>query len=421
MVSNHFKFMNNFISPYSDSSTVNLNLSQKEKILVVSRTFYPKEGGIEEYVYNRCLQDPEQVIVLSAGLSGDRAFDEAQAFPVYRWWVPQWLYGVGVKALIRQVLYIVSSIIYSLKLYRQYRYRSIEWGHGYDFPALLILTYLLPIPCVMYLHGNDLLCPLKNPFYKLLFQWTLNRVDYVICNSSYTQDCLISQFYCDQKTTVINPSIRPDKFGPAVHLNNQIKLRKTIRQYYQIPENAIVLLSVGRLVKRKGFDRVISHLPFLLENNVNVHYLICGRGPMETELRSQTDSLGLSDRVHFVGYVPDSELGSYYSASDLFILLTFFSQSEASIEGFGIVYLEAAYFGKPILATRVGGVVDAVRDGENGILMDTDAPEQDLEETLLKLCQNRGLREQLGRNGQKASRNYVPHRSMYQTQILNPS
>lgn len=388
----------------------------KPKILVVSRTFYPKEGGIEEYVYNRCLQDPDQIIVLSASVPGDRIFDETQAFPVYRWQVPSWMYKNALTTLLRQILYIISSIIYALKLYRRYGYTSLEWGHGYDFPALLVLTYLLPIPTVMYLHGNDLLCPLKNPLFKFLFQQTLSRVGCVVCNSSYTRDCLVNQFYCD-RNIIINPSIRPEKFG-SFPLDRQIELRKTTRQRYQIPDDAIVLLSVGRLVKRKGFDRVISHLPYLIENNVNAHYLICGRGSMEAELRSQAEALGVADRVHFSGFVPDRELGHYYSASDLFVLLTFFSEAEASIEGFGIVYLEAAYFGKPILATRVGGVVDAVQDNINGILTDPHASIEEVSTILLTLCQNREMREIMGRNGKEHTKNSVLHRIIYEKSIL---
>ncbi len=397
-----------------------LSETKKPKILVVSRTFYPKEGGIEEYVYNRCLQDPEQVMVLSASLTGDRAFDDAQDFPVYRWNVPKWMYKNAVTTVLRQILYIISSIIYALKLYHHHHYKAIEWGHGYDFPALLVLTYLLPIPATMYLHGNDLLCPLKNPLFKILFQWTLNRVDYIVCNSSYTKDCLINQFRCNQTISVINPSVRPEKFGNPI-LNTQHELRTKTRQQYQIPDDAIVLLSVGRLVKRKGFDRVISHLPHLIENNVNVHYLICGRGAMEAELRSQAEALGVADRVHFSGFVPDHELGNYYSASDLFVLLTFFSEAEASIEGFGIVYLEAAYFGKPILATRVGGVVDAVQDHINGILTDPHASFEEMNDILLNLCQNHGLREIMGRNGQERIKNNVPHRTIYRNSILQLS
>lgn len=383
-----------------------------QQILVVSRTFYPKEGGIEEYVYNRCLQDPENIIVLSASVSGDQSFDEGQSFPVYRWNVPQWMYKNAFTTILRQILYLASSIIYALKIYQKHSYQSLEWAHGYDFPALLALTYFLPVHITIYLHGNDLLCPLKNPLFKQVFQWTLNRVQHIVCNSSYTRDCLINQFRCDQNVTIINPSIRPEKFGP-IALDAQGELRKTTRQLYQIPDDAIVLLSVGRLVKRKGFDRVIAHLPHLIKNNINVHYLIGGRGAMEAELRSQAIALGVADRVHFVGFVPDRELANYYSASDLFVLLTFFSEAEASIEGFGIVYLEAAYFGKPILATRVGGVVDAVQHNINGILTDPFAPIEEIDKILLQLCQDHELREKMGQKGREMTRNNVSHRTNY--------
>jgi glycosyltransferase involved in cell wall biosynthesis len=322
---------------------------QMPDILVISRTFLPKEGGIEEYVYNRCLQDPERIILLAASYPGDAAFDEVQPFRIYRWQIPAFLPPGKLGSILKQIVNMVCSLFLAIKLYFSYRYRYVEWAHGYDFPSLLLLTYLLPIQCFMYLHGNDVLCPVKNPVLRSLFEWTLKRCAGVVCNSSFTKDYLHTHCQLTTPTYIINPSVRPEKFR---HPN--AVARNSVRNKYGIPETAILILSVGRLVKRKGFNRVIENLPSLLKSGLDVHYLICGRGAMAPELKSVSQLLGVAQKVHFAGYVHNEELANYYMACDLFAMFTFFDTEAASIEGFGIVYLEAGYFGKPVIASRVG-------------------------------------------------------------------
>ncbi|MHC5597244.1 MAG: glycosyl transferase family 1, partial [Nostoc sp.] len=141
-------------------------------ILVISRIFMPKEAVIGEYIYNRCLQDPERVIVLAASCSGDQVFDEGQQFPIYRWSYPRYWRSGFLGSLLKPLVNIVCSFVLAIKLYFRYHYRYIEWGHGYDFPSVLLLSYLLPIRFFIYLHGNDFLCTLHNPVLRSLFKLT---------------------------------------------------------------------------------------------------------------------------------------------------------------------------------------------------------------------------------------------------------
>ncbi|NJM70665.1 MAG: glycosyltransferase family 4 protein [Scytonema sp. RU_4_4] len=386
--------------------------SQRPDILVISRVFFPDAGGIQEYVYNRCLQDPDRVIVLTSACAGDQAFDHTQPFAIYRWSMPV-ISSLGkLGGLLKQILNMFWSVILSIWLYQRYHYRYIEWCHGYDFPALLLLSYLLPVKCFIYLHGNDVLCPQKNHVFRWLFEWTLQHTEAIICNSNFTRNYLKDHFQVKRPTHVIHPTVRPEKFGKE-SLKQVNLLRTKIRQTHQIPEKAIAILSVGRLVRRKGFDRVIEHLPALLAEGLDVYYLICGRGPMESELKQLAENLGVTSRVIFAGYVPDEELAGYYAACDLFSLLTFFDNKVKSIEGFGIVYLEAAYFGKPVIASKVGGVEDAVLDKETGLLVDPNSPEEVLA-MLRQLCADEKLRQRLGSRGQELATRTTPHRMLYE-------
>lgn len=373
--------------------------SQTLDILVISRIFFPDAGGIQEYVYNRCLQDAEKIIVLTSACKDDKMFDQKQPFTIYRWSIPTVKYLGKLQSIIKQIFNMFWSVVMAIKLYQKYNFRYIEWCHGYDFPSLLLLSYLLPVECIIYLHGDDVFCSLKNPIFQWLFQWTLQRTKVIVCNSQFTAKFIKDNFHIQQPIQIIHPTIRAEKFG-QVNLHKLDLLRSQIRQKYQIPDAAIVILSVGRLVRRKGFHQIIENLPALLASNVNVYYLICGCGAMELELRQLAKSLGVASRVIFAGYVADEELAGYYAACDLFAMLTFFDSKYKSIEGFGIVYLEAGYFGKPVIASRVGGVEDAVHHGETGLLVNPNS-KTEISQILHQLCTDEKLRQQLGNGGKE--------------------
>ncbi|MEH1776883.1 glycosyltransferase family 4 protein [Nostoc sp.] len=381
-------------------------------ILVISRVFFPDIGGIQEYAYNRCLQDPESVIVLSSQCKNDKEFDHMEPFPIYRWSMPL-LQNIGrFGTILKQILNMFWSVVLAIRLHQRYQYHYIEWCHGYDFPALLLLSYLLPVECFIYLHGDDVLCPQKNPVLRWLFEWTLQRTKKIVCNSNFTQDYLKEHFQVKRPIQIIHPTVRVEKFG-QLNLNQEKLLRLQIRHKHQIPQEAIVILSVGRLVKRKGFDHIIKNLPALLAEGIDVYYLICGQGHMEFELRQLAENLGVTSRVIFAGYVIDEELAGYYAACDLFSMLSFLDTKSRSIEGFGIVYLEAGYFSKPVIASRVGGVVDAVFHGENGLLADPNYPEEILA-NIHYLCTDETLRQRLGKKGKELATRTTLHRMLYQ-------
>jgi glycosyltransferase involved in cell wall biosynthesis len=381
-------------------------------ILVISRIFRPEEAVIGEYVYNLCLQDPDRVIVLAGGCHGDKKFDKSQQFPVYRWfhfpaWCDNWLGNICQSGF-----NIICSLLLAIKLYFRYHYRYIEWCHGYDFPAVLVLSYILPIRFFIYLHGNDLSRTVNNPLWRWLLKLTLTRADGIVCNSSYIRNSLRNTFRLDTPTHVINPVVRPERFGNPTSLSHINVLRNRIRQTYNISETAIVILSVGNLVKYKNFDRVIDNIPVLLTIGVDVHCIICGEGNCETQLKSQAERLRIDKRVHFAGYVPERDLAGYYAACDIFAMLNSDNYEDATTDNFGVVYLEAGYFGKPVIASRLGSVLDAVHHEENGLLVNQDSGYEVLQ-TFNRMCQDSQLREKLGRQGKELAKRKNYHRWLY--------
>lgn len=388
------------------------NQEASPDILVISRNFLPKNKEfkeyIDEYIYNRCLQEPERVLVLTSDDKSDKKFDIYPTFYIYPW---QFLRN-SWASIFASLFEAISSLVLAVKLYFRYHYQYIEWGHGYDYLSILLLSYILPIRFFIYLHGNDIISPNSNPLSRWLFELALKRAKGIVCNSHSTKFFLENNFKFPTVTHVINPKIRPEKFSvtnTSSHINH---LRAIIRGGYRIPETATLILSVGNIVKNNGFDRVIETLTILLTYGIDVYYIICGRGSMETELQSLVSRLRLQGRVHFVGAVSNRELAGYYAACDIFSNLNLSKVNNFTLPTYRTTYLEASYFGKPVIASNNGDTMDAVRHQVNGILVNPHSGNE-VFQAFKKLCQNSKLREKLGRNGQLLTQRKVSHRLLY--------
>ncbi len=159
-----------------------------------------------------------------------------------------------------------------------------------------------------------------------------------------------------------------------------------------------VLLTVGRLVRRKGHDMVIRALAEAVKAVPEVVYLVVGTGPEEPVLRRLVDELGLADRVRFAGYAAAEQLLGFFSVADVFIMAS--REIGGDIEGFGIVFLEAGACGKPVIGGKSGGIADAVADGVSGLLVDPEDPAA-IAEAVVRLLTDSALAERLGRQGRE--------------------
>jgi glycosyltransferase involved in cell wall biosynthesis len=247
----------------------------------------------------------------------------------------------------------------------------------------------------------------------------LNRSTAIACNSNFTRNFLQSHFHITKPIHVVHPAVRSEKFGAGADLSVSEDSRIRTRAKFKIPASSIVILSVGRLVRRKGFDRIIDQIPRLTADGIDVYYLICGTGPMEAELRAQAIRLGVGSRVLFAGYISDEDLAGFYSACEIFALATFFDTKARSIEGFGIVYLEAGLFRKPVIASRSGGVEDAVQDGKTGILVNPTSTEE-IYIALSQLASNAQLRAELGNNGYQRAQSKPSFQVLYSDSLSIP-
>lgn len=163
------------------------------------------------------------------------------------------------------------------------------------------------------------------------------------------------------------------------------------------------LLSVARLTRHKGIDTGILALAGLAPEYPDLGYAIAGSGDELPGLKKLAAELGIADRVRFLANVPDRDLPGLYNCAEVYLGLSRLMNER--VEGFGISLLEAGACGIPVVGTRTGGIPEAVRDGESGILVDSDQPDQ-VAATLRTLLDDRSLAERLGAGGRSAVERY---------------
>lgn len=209
----------------------------------------------------------------------------------------------------------------------------------------------------------------------------LRSARHVFTNSPFTTQEMLD-FGLDEETVVEVPlGVDRDTFHP------QPSTPEFLDRFAL--QDRLVLLTVGRLVQRKGVDAALRTLHSLGDRIPPWRYVIVSDGPYRPQLEELVVELGLSDQVTFTGYVEEDDLPRLYNACDIFLMpnreVAESTDSSLSVEGFGIVFLEAAACGKPVIAGRSGGAVHAVEDGVSGILVDADSPE--LGDALLQLAE----------------------------------
>jgi phosphatidylinositol alpha-1,6-mannosyltransferase len=177
-----------------------------------------------------------------------------------------------------------------------------------------------------------------------------------------------------------------------------------VDRHLSVP-NRFTLLTVSRLVPRKGHARVLKAVSELQKEIPNLRYRILGDGPELGEIIRLANDLGIYDLVRLSGRVTDTEIAEAYAEADVFVMPTV--ADEIDREGFGTVYLEAAAHGLPSIATKLPGVDEAVLDGETGILV-PDGDIEALKAAILRLYHQPEERQRLGQTGQKrASEEFV--------------
>ncbi len=257
-------------------------------------------------------------------------------------------------------------------------------------PALV--ACLLPLRSMRYVcwaHGEDLAAALTSREHAWLARRVCRNASTMIANSNFTAGLIGSLGVPAHRVRTIYPGVDVDRFRPDVDA-------AAARQPFS--SDGPILLSVGRLQRRKGHDLVIEAIALLKDEFPGLQYLIAGDGQERARLEELARAHGVQQQVRFLGGVSDDLLPGLYAACDMFLMPT--RRDASDVEGFGIVFLEAAATGKPSIGGRNGGVPEAVADGETGLLVEgTNSGE--LANAIRTLARSPTLRATMGAAGRR--------------------
>jgi glycosyltransferase involved in cell wall biosynthesis len=255
--------------------------------------------------------------------------------------------------------------------------------------ALMLLERQRPYGIIA--HGWDVRRVLnsKNDFVKR--ETMLKGAGWIAANSYYTKSLLEMWPVSSERIKIVHPPIseeavrESDAFEPVFRDNNDL-----------------ALVTVCRLVKDKGIHLVMHALKILAARGIPFRFVIGGDGPERRSLEELAVELGVGDRVQFKGYVDGGEKWRILRSSDVFVMPSR-ADTRVQQESFGIAFLEAAAFGVPAVGSKIGGIPDAVVDGETGILVAEESP-TDLADALTFLYRKPEIRKEMGRAARERAR-----------------
>lgn len=356
------------------------------KVLMFGWNFPPAVGGIEYVAKHLC----RGLCELGCGISVIARFGEGGANTcVIRPSTPGLLH------------YMSFSLLAGLRLMRNKSARPdlLVCPGIVDAPVAFFLSKLFRIPFVVLAHGSDVLH--KGFLYRVAMTFLFRRAEGVCANSRATFQLLLAIGCRENHLHIINPGVCPYEAGQC---DGQQLAIDTDAPGKHTP----VLITVGRVIRRKGIGEFILHvLPGLIAKYPDLIYYVVGGDASESlvhrerlleEFKKLVSGKGLGKHVCFTGQVSDEALAGFYDKADLFVLPVIPLPDD--LEGFGIVLLEAALHGVPAVATRTGGIPDAVVDGETGVLVDC-GDYTAIMAAIIDLLQNSAKRKAMGEQARR--------------------
>ena len=362
--------------------------------LLITNDYPPKLGGIQIYLWELWRRLPaDQVSVYTRDYTEAQEFDAAEDYRIFR---ETRFPLLPTPAVRRRAEKIIAEVKPQLVL--------ID-------PALPlgIIGRKLSVPYGLVLHGAEATIPTQLPGLRSAMNRVVGGADLVISASQWASD-MVSPAKAAPKTLkpdtdhfrlstskaasrtpfhYIPPGVDTARFHP--HSEAQ---KSAARRRFGLGEDALVLLSVSRLVPRKGMDNLIKAAAGLQRDHPNLELVIAGGGRDLSRLQAVAKRAGAS--VKFLGRVADEDLPSLYGSADIFAMLCRERWGGLEQEGFGVVFLEAAASGIPQIAGDSGGAAEAVAHGETGFVVPAHRQNAYMTDALRDLAESPALRQQMG-------------------------
>lgn len=351
-------------------------------IVLVSHSYLPSIGGVEIVVNNLAKQlrkNGHKVCIITAIQKGLEKYEKIDGIQVYRlrFNIPRPSLRGLLSFFIRfpvtfiNMAFIIKSINADIV--------NVHFPINQSFYVLL-LKYLQDFPLVVTVHGNDVH---KFPNESVILRWLLKNIlkkaEFVTaCSLSLLNDAKIFCSGIESKSLPIGNGIDLEEFN--------------IQDKY-VNANPYIL-ALGRFVYKKGFDILINAFKIIAEKYPTIDLILAGDGEERKKLEALCIQSNLQERVKFLSLVDREEVIKLFNGCEFFVL-------PSRIEPFGIVNLEAMAASKPIVAMRVNGVSEIIRDGENGILVDSIDHSLLAEKIIYLIKQDCDIRAEMGKVGRK--------------------
>ncbi len=353
-----------------------------KKVLLVTNDLGPRAGGIETFVLGLIEGLPkDSLIIYTSSQKGDKAFD-AQLLEKFG--------AVVIRDRAKMLLPTPRITRKAVKILKQQQIKNVWFGAA--APLALMAGKLRSAGAsniVALTHGHEVWWA-KIPILKSLLKKIIKDVDHLGYLGEFTKGEIAKISNQPQKFLQIAPGIDTQHFAPKI-------ARGDLIEKYRL-DGRRVIVSVGRLVHRKGQDELVKAMPKILEKFPDAILLFVGEGPIKQMLFNSAKQLGVLPKVVFAGRVSHHDLPDYICLGEVFAMPVRSRFSGLEVEGLGIVYLEASACGLPVIVGNSGGAVDAVLDQKTGLLVDGTKSDQ-IADAICELLANPERAKQMGAAG----------------------
>jgi phosphatidylinositol alpha-1,6-mannosyltransferase len=326
-----------------------------EKILCITNDFGPRAGGIETFVIGLIERLPHsRVIVYTSAQENSQSYDQ------------KWFENFGVEVIRdkAKILLPTPGVAYCVNaIVRERNISTVFFGAAAPLGLLAKGLRRAGVKHIVALtHGHEVWWSKVWPF-TILMKAISRHVNHLTYLGEYTRSAITKSITGQAAASMVKiaPGIDTDHFSPqdASELRRELGLT-----------NKKVIVSVGRLVHRKGQDVLIEAMPAIIKEVPEAHLLMIGEGPYRGYLENRVKVLGIQERVTFIGRIQYAELPRYICLGDIFVMPSRSRLAGLEVEGLGIVYLEASACGLPVIAGNSGGAPDAVLEGKTGLVVE---------------------------------------------------
>ena len=350
---------------------------QNIKHFFIFKDFPPQKGGMSTYYYNlvkyirgkkfvflpKDKENPPYIENVRYFIAPFKKGEEKNFFFTFIWF-----FQILFKIILEKPDFLhigkIRPIVYFFLIFKIFKIKIILYFHGLDYYEMKNKSFLK----------------------RKIVDYAIKRTDLTVCTNRYVLK-IIKENVKPKREYILYPGIDISYFKK---MNEKFKGKE---------KNEYILLTVANLVKRKGIDTVLRALN-ILKDEFDFKYYVIGKGPEEKNLKNLARELGLQDKVFFLGEL-DEEKFKYYKICDIFLMPSKFLKEERSFEGFGIVFLEASFFKKFLIGAKTGGIPEAIKDGETGILIEDPDDYKKLSEIIRDYFKNPEKYEKIKENAYK--------------------